>query len=107
MTAKCFHLVDFIFVCITLYDEIIQFTINKNEDKLTIISSNKDGWIMNYKINTMVMENEFKICPICGYKDGFHTMLKKDKDNMKWLFICPSCHEIFDIGYTIKNVDIK
>lgn len=53
---------------------------------------------MDHKINSVQFKDEFKACPICGYKDGFHTMLKQDKENIKWLFICPSCHEIFDIG---------
>ena len=48
-------------------------------------------------------EDEFRICPECGYRDGFHTMLKKEvskgADHVKWLFICPSCHRIFDVGY--------
>jgi uncharacterized Zn finger protein len=51
----------------------------------------------------ITMENEFKVCPSCGYKDGFHSMLKKEGDITKWLFICPSCHNIFDIGQTIDN----
>lgn len=49
------------------------------------------------------MENEFKICPSCGYEDGFHTMLKKEGDVMRLLFICPSCQNIFDIGQTLKD----
>jgi len=54
------------------------------------------------KINTISFENEFRICPLCGYEDGFHTMLRQDKTSVKWLFICPACHEIFDIGYTVE-----
>jgi len=49
------------------------------------------------------MKNEFKVCPSCGYKDGFHSMFKKAEDITKWLFICPSCHDVFDIGYTLSN----
>ncbi len=56
------------------------------------------------RINSLPFEDEFKICPSCGYQDGFHTMLKREKTKIKWLFICPSCHEIFDVGYAI---DIK
>ncbi len=53
---------------------------------------------MDYKINLVSPGDEFKVCPICGYKDGFHSMFKKEGDTVKWLFICPSCHEVFDIG---------
>jgi len=56
---------------------------------------------MNYKVNIIKMENEFKICPSCGYKDGFHSMFRKEGDITKWLFICPSCQSVFDIGYTL------
>ncbi len=56
---------------------------------------------MDYEIKTVKMDTEFKICPSCGYKDGFHSMFTKDGGITKWLFICPSCHEVFDIGFTI------
>jgi hypothetical protein len=58
---------------------------------------------MDYHIHTLPLAEEFKICPLCGYKDGFHTMLKKDKEDIRWLFICPSCHEVFDVGRTLKG----
>jgi hypothetical protein len=56
---------------------------------------------MDYQIKDIKMEDEFKICPSCDYKDGFHSMFKKKGDVTKWLFICPSCHEVFDIGFTV------
>lgn len=58
---------------------------------------------MDYKIIDVKMKNEFKVCPSCGYKDGFHSMLKKEGDAAKWLFICPSSHDVFDIGHTLKK----
>ncbi|MFQ5480258.1 MAG: hypothetical protein ACE5DW_03180 [Thermodesulfobacteriota bacterium] len=58
---------------------------------------------MDYKINKVSVGEEFKICPICGYKDGFHSMFRKDGKAVKWLFICPSCHEVFDIGYSAPS----
>jgi len=56
---------------------------------------------MDYKVNEIKMESEFKKCPSCDYPDGFHSMLKKEEDVIKWLFICPSCHMVFDIGFTV------
>jgi uncharacterized Zn finger protein len=56
---------------------------------------------MGYEIKVVNMKEEFKICPSCGYEDGFHSMFKKDGDVIKWLFICPSCHEVFDVGFTV------
>jgi hypothetical protein len=57
---------------------------------------------MTYQIHTVKLEEEFKLCPLCKYKDGFHSMLKRDKEEIRWLFICPSCHEVFDVGRTLK-----
>ena len=57
---------------------------------------------MDYQINSVEMSDEFKVCPECGYRDGFHSMFRKVEDFTKWLFICPSCHSIFDIGQTIQ-----
>jgi hypothetical protein len=28
-------------------------------------------------------------------------MFKRDGDITRWLFICPSCHQVFDIGFTV------
>ncbi len=56
---------------------------------------------MDYEIKDIKMDDEFKICPSCGYKDGFHSMFKRKGDVTKWVFICPSCHEVFDIGFTV------
>lgn len=58
---------------------------------------------MKHPVHTIVMEDEFKHCPLCNYKDGFHTMLQRDGDDILWLFICPACHEVFDIGQTANN----
>jgi hypothetical protein len=57
---------------------------------------------MDNQIHPIKFEDEFKICPLCGYKDGFHSMLKRDGEEVRWLFICPSCHQTFDIGRTLK-----
>jgi len=57
---------------------------------------------MTYPIHKVTLEEEFKICPLCKYPDGFHSMLHRDGEETRWLFICPSCHEVFDIGRTLK-----
>jgi hypothetical protein len=56
---------------------------------------------MAYEVQEVAMKDEFKICPACGYKDDFHSMFKKEAENTKWLFICPACHVVFDIGFTV------
>lgn len=56
---------------------------------------------MDYNITVVKETEEFKICPACGYEDGFHSMFKKEDNITKWLFICPQCHQVFDIGFTV------
>jgi len=58
---------------------------------------------MDYEVIKVEMKNEFKDCPACGYKDGFHSMFKKEGGITKWLFICPACHVVFDVGYTVPS----
>ena len=55
---------------------------------------------MDYEVKQVKMGKIFKVCPQCGYQDGFHSMFEKteDSDKLKWMFICPSCHIVFDIG---------
>jgi ssDNA-binding Zn-finger/Zn-ribbon topoisomerase 1 len=49
------------------------------------------------------VDKEFKVCPNCGYKDGFHSMFQRigDSTDFCWRFICPSCHKIYDIGLMV------
>ncbi len=56
---------------------------------------------MSYEVISVEMEQEFKDCPVCGYTDGFHSMFKKDGQETKWMFICPSCHSVFDLGLKV------
>lgn len=53
---------------------------------------------MEDEVKSISLKTEFKVCPTCGYKDGFHSMFKKEETVIRWLFICPSCHDVFDIG---------
>ncbi|MCG8638425.1 MAG: hypothetical protein MI862_01755 [Desulfobacterales bacterium] len=57
---------------------------------------------MEEKIYSVEFKEEFRVCPECGYTDGFHTVLRRDADRIKWLFICPACHKMFDIGATVN-----
>lgn len=58
---------------------------------------------MNYTVHNVTFGKDFKSCPLCRYGDGFHTMLSRDGQKIRWLFICPSCREVFDIGQTVKE----
>jgi transposase-like protein len=49
------------------------------------------------------VEKTFKVCPNCGYQDGFHSMFERigGTGRLHWRFICPNCHKIYDIGLTV------
>ncbi len=55
--------------------------------------------------------NEFRICPECGYKRGFHVSFKQMEDgSYKIIFICPSCGSAYDINLktnSIKNLKVE
>ena len=55
---------------------------------------------MEQEVHKIEMQSEFRVCPVCGYEDGFHAMFKKQEGRIRWLLICPSCHKLFDIGLT-------
>ena len=62
---------------------------------------------MSYTVKTLKFKDEFKICPTCKYRDGFHTMIKRTPDAIRQLFICPSCHDVFDIGLSFDTDLLK
>jgi hypothetical protein len=31
---------------------------------------------MDYEVKNVKMDAEFKVCPTCGYEDGFHSMFR-------------------------------
>ena len=52
------------------------------------------------KVIKLELQESFRSCPTCGYRDGFHSMFQREGQEIAWLFICPSCHDTFDIGLT-------
>ena len=62
---------------------------------------------MAQDVEKVVVEEVFKECPKCGYKDGFHIMLERMKtdpeDKMLSIkMICPSCRQIYDAGLKLS-----
>jgi len=64
-------------------------------------NSKRRGNTVDQETKKIEMSEEFRICPACGYRDGFHSMFRNQGRKTLWLFICPSCHKIFDIGFTL------
>jgi uncharacterized protein with PIN domain len=44
------------------------------------------------------MPDEFRICPECNYRRGFHSSFKKVDGKIKVIYICPECGSSFDLG---------
>ena len=44
-----------------------------------------------------------KVCPNCGYRNGFHIMFERlgkgKNEKYKIKLICPGCSQVFDIGF--------
>lgn len=58
---------------------------------------------MTYEVNYPKVDTTFKVCPDCGYQDGFHSMFDKaGEGGYSWRFICPSCHRVYDIGLKVQ-----
>ena len=56
------------------------------------------------EVTSVAVEEVFKICPSCGYKNGFHAMFERieKSDTFLWKLICPNCERIYDIGLRVK-----
>ncbi|MHC5034390.1 MAG: hypothetical protein ACYTFZ_05095 [Planctomycetota bacterium] len=48
---------------------------------------------------------EFRVCPECGYENGFHSMFTPSREErvLNWFFICPSCSSRFDVGLKVRK----
>lgn len=58
---------------------------------------------MDHDVMKIDMQQDFKDCPVCNYGDGFHSIFQKNGDEIEWLFICPACHRIFDLGFKVQK----
>jgi Zn finger protein HypA/HybF involved in hydrogenase expression len=62
--------------------------------------------MLNKHVIEVDFKEEFSVCPTCGYRDGFHSVFRSEKSEVKWLLICPACHDTFDIGLT-ADITVK
>ena len=54
----------------------------------------------------LVVNTQFKVCPGCGYTEGFHVMLSpsRRKDNrLRLCLICPMCADVYDGGVVVRS----
>ncbi|MHC4480562.1 MAG: hypothetical protein ACYS1C_06290 [Planctomycetota bacterium] len=48
---------------------------------------------------------EFRVCPNCGYENGFHNMFRPSAEEkvFDWFFICPGCSSQWDVGLRVTT----
>jgi transcription elongation factor Elf1 len=51
------------------------------------------------KIKNIDLDQEFRICPQCGYELGFHCSFLREKDKIRIILICPECGVRYDMGW--------
>jgi predicted RNA-binding Zn-ribbon protein involved in translation (DUF1610 family) len=59
---------------------------------------------MSQTVQRCDVENEFRVCPACGYERGFHASFVRVGDDREFAvhFICPSCGAVFDLGLSVR-----
>jgi hypothetical protein len=57
------------------------------------------------EVQTAEVGDEFRVCPSCGYENGFHIMFRPSGsgDSLDWWFICPNCSSHFDLGLKVHR----
>jgi predicted RNA-binding Zn-ribbon protein involved in translation (DUF1610 family) len=59
---------------------------------------------MTGEVTRIDIDEEFRVCPNCGYELGFHNMFEKigQTNELSWKFICPNCSKTYDLGLKVK-----
>jgi len=52
----------------------------------------------------MTKSKEFRVCPNCKYKRGFHVFFKTSSGKTKIGLICPQCGSSYDIGWLTTSI---
>jgi hypothetical protein len=60
-----------------------------------------DGEVMKVseEIKKIKLEDEFRICPQCGYELGFHSSFLRVEKGYMIVLICPDYGARYDVGW--------
>jgi transcription elongation factor Elf1 len=54
------------------------------------------------KIKSARIQEEFRVCPVCGHDMGFNTsIIQASGKPARVILICPECGARFDLGWEI------
>lgn len=57
------------------------------------------------KIKTVQVQDEFRVCPVCGQDMGFNTSIVRNSETpVRVILICPECGARFDIGWELSLI---
>jgi transcription elongation factor Elf1 len=51
------------------------------------------------EIKKIELQEEFRVCPACGYELGFHNSFLKSGEGYRIILICPNCGARYDVGW--------
>jgi hypothetical protein len=65
------------------------------------------------EVKNIKIEDEFRVCPACGYELGFHTSflkvravkaltVKSTRDAYMVILLCPECGARYDVGWRVS-----
>jgi hypothetical protein len=53
------------------------------------------------EIKKIDLDEEFRVCPQCGYELGFHNSFLRSEKGHRIILICPDCGARYDVGWRI------
>jgi predicted RNA-binding Zn-ribbon protein involved in translation (DUF1610 family) len=66
-----------------------------------------------HEIKNIKIDDEFRVCPACGYEFGFHTSflkvlagktppVKSTREVYMVILLCPECGARYDVGWRVS-----
>lgn len=49
------------------------------------------------------LNEEFRVCPQCGYELGFHSSFLRSEEGYRIILICPNCGARYDVGWRMST----
>jgi uncharacterized protein with PIN domain len=72
-----------------------------------------------HEIKNIKIDDEFRVCPECGYEFGFHTtflkldagknpaVIKSTREVYRVILLCPECGARYDVGWRVSFAETE